>query len=445
MRLSRTALHLPPAPIRIVHLGLGAFHRAHQAWWTGAVDPDNEWGIAAFSGRGPTAARILAEQDGLFTLIERGVTRDAPSLVTSIVEAVDGARVDRLVELVASPQTAVVTLTVTEAGYRLFPSGAPNTDDPVMARDLAVLAEGGEPTSPLARLVTALDARRHHSGAPMTVVPCDNIAANGHFVSTGIAALAERRSSALAEWIASSISFASTSVDRITPRLAEADRGISERLTGWADAAPVVTEPFRDWVISGSFSAGRPAWERRGAVFVDDVEPFERRKLWLLNGAHSLLAYGGIVRGHRFVAEAVADEKCRTSMLQFWDEARRKLPFGTADLDEYCQSLLERFENGRMRHELAQIAVDGAAKLRLRVVPTARAELEAGREAIGCATALASWIAATRSGRAGADSEASAIDAAAGDVRELVAVLDRDLSEHSSFISTIHRQLDAVT
>jgi len=399
--LTRVDFGTAPAPVRIVHLGLGAFHRAHQAWWTGAVDPHNEWGIAAFTGRSPAAAVPLARQDGLFTVIERGAERDTASIVSSIVEAIDGARVDWLAELVASPQTALVTLTVTESGYGTGPNG------------------------PLARLVTALDARRSSTGAPIAVVPCDNLAGNGDVARAGILQLAEQRGGALAEWIADRVSFVSTSVDRITPQPTDADRDTAERLTGWADAAAVVTEPFHDWVLSGDFPAGRPEWEAAGARFVADVGPYERRKLWLLNGAHSLLAYAGQLRGHRFVADAIADPVCLEAVLAFWVEARRTLADESLDLDAYCDALLERFENRRMRHQLAQIAADGETKLRLRVVPTARAERAAGREAGGCAVAIAAWIALAGAGVSG------------GDIRSLVARLDPDLGDDSAFVATV--------
>jgi fructuronate reductase len=435
--LTRSGAGLPAAPVRIVHLGLGAFHRAHQAWYTAAAGDD--WGIAAFSGRGPEAAEVLARQDGLYTLVARGAETDSASVIASIVEAVDGSRLDRLNELVAAPATAVVTLTITEAGYRLGRDGLPDESDPVVAADLA----GAVPRSSLGRLIGALDARRR-VGAPLAVVPCDNLPANGDLVRAGLLAFAERRDAGLATWIDENVSFVSTSVDRITPRLDDADRGIAERLLGVRDAAPVVTEPFSDWVLSGRFPAGRPAWEIAGARFVDTIAPFENRKLWLLNGAHSLLAYLGRARGHELVADAIADDVCRAAVVRFWDEARRTLDDEALDLDAYCAALLERFGNARIRHHLAQIGVDGATKLRLRVVPAARAERAAGRDARGCATAVAAWIAAIGSGRYGTDSEAAAIARAEGDPRALLALLDADLAGDSGFLTTITAELSAM-
>ncbi|MCU1578137.1 MAG: oxidoreductase [Rhodoglobus sp.] len=391
--LTRDAAGLPAAPVRLVHLGLGAFHRAHQAWWTAAVDPDNEWGIAAFSGRNPGAAEVLARQDGLFTLVERGPQRDLPQVVPSIVQAIEGARVDRLAELVAAETTVAVTMTVTEAGYGL------------------------QPGSPLARLVAALRARYRAGGAPIAIVPCDNLPGNGAVVR---AALLELADADLEQWIEGSVSFVSTSVDRITPRLADADLDIAERLGGLADRAPVITEPFRDWTLSGAFPAGRPPWELAGAKFVDDIAPYEKRKLWLLNGAHSLLAALGQLRGHELVAQAIIDPVCREGVIEFWAEARRAIDDESLGLDAYCAALLERFENPRIRHELAQIALDAETKLRLRIVPVARAERAAGRGADGCARAIAAWCALV-GGR--------------------VEGLDRDLAADTGFMSTVSAEL----
>ncbi len=435
--LTRSAAELPSAPVRIVHLGLGAFHRAHQAWYTAAAG--DGWGIAAFSGRSAEAANVLARQDGLYTLVERGPDADTASVISSIVEAVDGSRLDRLDELVAAPSTAVVTLTITEAGYRLGRDGRPDEEDPLVAADLA----GAVPRSSLGRLVGALAARRR-TDAPLAIVPCDNLPANGDLLRVGLLAFAERRDPGLASWMGENVSFVSTSVDRITPRLDDADRDIAARLIGWEDSAPVVTEPFSDWVLSGSFPAGRPAWEIAGARFVDTIAPFEHRKLWLLNGAHSLLAYLGQIRGFRLVSDAITDDACRESVLQFWDEARQTLDDETLDLDNYCAALLERFGNTRIRHHLAQIGIDGATKLRLRVAPIARAERAAGRDAHGAARAIAAWVAVIRSDRYGADSAAAAIASCEGDPRRLLALLDADLAADSSFLATITAELSAL-
>lgn len=417
--LTRAATGLGPAPVRIVHLGLGAFHRAHQAWYTDLAA--DGWGIAAFTGRSPAMAERLSSQDGLYTLVERGAEGDSARIVSSIVEAIDGARLDRFVELVAAPTTAIVTLTITENGYRLDAAGRPNENDPKMAADLA----GAEPSTPLGRLLGALEARRA-SDAPLAIVPCDNIPGNGPWLRRGLLAMAERRDRGLAAWIDESVSFVSTSVDRITPRAVAADRHTVEQLTGHVDIAPVITEPFHDWILSGQFPAGSPDWAANGARLVEDIQPFEQRKVWMLNGAHSLLAYLGQLRGHRFVADAIADPVCREWVLRFWDEAVRTLGDDSLGLDEYRSALLGRFENSRIRHELAQIAADGSTKLQLRILPIARAERSAGRDAAGCATAIAAWIAASGNTTT---------------VRAAIASLDSGLATDSDFVRTVRDTL----
>ncbi|MFC8521448.1 MULTISPECIES: mannitol dehydrogenase family protein [Micrococcaceae] len=370
-----------PAPARIVHLGLGAFHRSHQAWYTQHAGNAGEWGIASFSGRRPDVADTLAAQDGLFTLVQRSGDGDVFELVGSIVEAVDGANLQRLKELVASPQTAVVTLTITEAAYAL--------DEPT---------GGLESSTPLGRLVLALAARRVSGAGPLAVVCCDNLAHNGTVTRNAVLALAAWPTgqagsfAGLADWIDTNVSFVSTSVDRITPRTTPADLGLITDACGYRDEAAVVTEPFHNWVLSGHFPAGRPRWEDAGAVFVDDIEPYENRKLWLLNGAHSILAYLGLLRGHKTVAEALSDCICRDAVEEFWVEASRHLPVNLG-IAEYRSALLERFGNSRIAHHLAQIAMDGTTKLRMRALPVLAAERAAGRSGDGAARMIAAWLA----------------------------------------------------
>lgn len=444
----RIGVRAVPAPVRIVHLGLGAFARAHQAWYTTRVDDDNAWGIAAFTGRSATAAEQLAPQDGLFTLVERSAEGDRTSIVTSIVEVEDGTNVDRLAELLGQATTAVVTLTVTEAGYRLLADGTPDLADPVVTADLALLrehpatsdADASPPLkSALGRLVWGLAARRRTDAGPIAIVPCDNMPDNGAFVRHGTVEFARSASLELADWIGTNVSFVSTSVDRITPATTADDITSVAATTGWADAAPVVTEPFSDWVLSGDFPAGRPRWERAGARFVDDIEPFERRKLWLLNGAHSLLAYTGLGRGHRTVAEAIADPVSRAEVIALWDEAARHLPEGL-DLDVYCNALLGRFENTRIEHRLDQIAAEGSTKLRVRVVPVARAERVAGRRAPAAAAAIGAWVALILAGHELVDAQREVIVAAASDPDPeiaLLALLDRALSTDEVFLREV--------
>jgi fructuronate reductase len=442
-----------PAPVRIAHIGLGAFHRAHQAWYTDAVDDENEWGIRGFSGRSARAAEELAAQDGLFCLVQRAVDGDSVTVVDSISEAVDIAREEQLLRTIAASHTAVVTLTITEAGYPLDQGGSLELGRDDVAADVALLAESltadrldatRAPKTALGRLLLGLEARRRSDAGGIAIVSCDNLPSNGSRTREVLRTMAEAaRGRATLDFLDDHVSFVSTSVDRITPQTTDADRAAVASLSGWVDRSPVVTEPFHSWVLCGEFPAGRPAWERAGAKFVDDIEPFEQRKLWLLNGAHSLLAYAGLARGHETVAQAVGDETIRGWIEDFWDEAERHLPAGDLDIAGYRAALLERFDNHRIRHLLSQIGQDGLTKLRVRVVPPLRAERERGRNGDACIRVLGAWVAAARSGRLPADREMSgglgkaAIDTGRDEVSSLLARLDADLADDDGLVSAV--------
>lgn len=400
--LDRNLKALPKAPVRIVHLGLGAFHRSHQAWYTQHASDAAEWGIAAFTGRRPDAAEALTAQDCLYTLVERSADGDGFEIIGSIVEAVDGADTGRLCGLVAARETAVVTLTITEAAYGLAADGTFDADATGVADDLRALsaaasgapsADGNAvPQTSLGRLVLALAARMDSGAGPLAVVSCDNLSANGEVARRAVMGRAAGWGPGLEEWIAANISFVSTSVDRITPRTTAEDIAEVAEQCGYSDSSPVVAEPFRNWVLSGGFPAGRPRWEDAGAVMVEDIEPYENRKLWLLNGSHSILAYAGQLRGHATVADALADPACRKAVEDFWDEAARHLEGEGLDIPAYRQALLDRFGNARIAHRLAQIASDATTKLRMRAVPVMTAERAAGRSGSGAALMLAAWI-----------------------------------------------------
>lgn len=439
-RLTRADLDRPIAPIRIVHLGLGAFHRAHQAWYTDAVDSEHAWGIAAFTGRSATAADEISPQDGLFTVIERSMTGDTARIVGSLIEARPGSDADRLSELIASPGTAIITTTVTEAGYRLHPDGSPMVDDDDVRADIAALSSGEKRASTaLGRILLGLDARRLAGAGPIALVPCDNIPENGTWVRRGLIELAAMFSLPLADWIVENVSFASTSVDRITPKTTPEDLETAAQLTGYTDIAAVVTEPFHDWILSGAFPAGRPEWERAGARFVTDIEPFERRKLWLLNGAHTLLAYAARLHGHETVAAAIADPVPRGWVNEFWDEAVRHLPEGL-EIDAYRAALLERFDNSRIVHRLAQIGQDAVTKLRVRIVPTLLAERADGRDASASIRAIAAWLALVQRDTELPDTARSAIDDARSSndpVRALLTLIDSELVSDSKLLADI--------
>ncbi|CCQ47540.1 mannitol dehydrogenase Rossmann domain protein [Pseudarthrobacter siccitolerans] len=440
-QLNRTLRPLPKAPVRIVHLGLGAFHRSHQAWYTQQAGDADQWGIAAFTGRRPDAAVALAEQDGLYTVVERADTGDSFTVVGSIVEAVDGADLQRLTGLVAAPGTAVVTLTITEAAYGLGADGTLDVAAPDVATDLALLGSGsGHPATPLGRLALALAARRDAGSGPIAVVCCDNLSNNGAVARQAVAGFAGAWDSGLAAWIDASVSFVSTSVDRITPRTTDQDLADVRDACGYRDTSPVVAEPFSSWVLSGDFPAGRPRWEDAGALFVDDIEPYENRKLWLLNGAHSLLAYAGQLRGHSTVAEALADTECLRAVEAFWDEAEANLPVDL-EIASYRAALLARFSNARIAHNLAQIAQDGSTKLRMRAVPVLQAERAAGRTGAAAALMIAAWmdysVAATFQDPLGEEVAAANRLSGTDRTKGLLAVVDPLLAEDTAVVDLV--------
>jgi fructuronate reductase len=404
------------APARIVHLGLGGFHRAHQAWYTSRAADAADWGIHAFAGRSRRLAEQLAAQDGLYTLVTRGAYSDRFSIIDSIVRVGSAADADAFADTVRDPMTAIVTLTITEAGYGLDRRGDPDAD---ALSDVEALRGGRPPSTALGRMTAGLILRRAAGGRPLTVLSCDNLPENGRVARDALLAIADAADPATAEWMRANVSFPSSSVDRITPRTDETESARVERLAGWRDAVPVVTEPFADWVVEGEFPAGRPAWETAGVRFVADVEPWERRKLWLLNGAHTILAAVGSVRGHATVAEAVADPAILRMVESFWDEASRHLP--GVETGPYRLALRERFANPRIAHRLDQINDGSPTKARLRLAPVALAERGAGRTAAGSARAIAGWIAFER---ARGDSR---------DVGSLLHALSPDLAADPSF------------
>ncbi|HEX9086524.1 MAG TPA: mannitol dehydrogenase family protein [Arthrobacter sp.] len=447
-RLTRRLRPSAKSPVRIVHLGLGAFHRSHQAWYTHQAGDAADWGIAAFTGRRPDAALALAEQDGLYTVVERADAGDSFTVVSSIVEAVDGADVQRLAELLAAPAIALVTLTITEAAYRLGSDGQLDRTASDVVADLALLVSGsGYPATPLGRLVLALAARRAAEAGPLAVVCCDNLANNGSVAHNAVVGMAGAWDEGLAGWIDANVSFVSTSVDRITPRTTDEDVAVVEAACGYRDNSPVVAEPFSNWVLSGDFPAGRPRWEDAGAVFVADIEPYENRKLWLLNGAHSLLAYAGQLRGHTTVAQALADPLCLQAVERFWDEAEVNLAGGgTAGADlripAYRAALLARFSNARIAHHLAQIAMDGSTKLRMRAVPVLQAERAAGRTGAAAALMIAAWMDYSAAAVALQDPLADEVAAAnlisgAERIRALLALVDPVLAADAAVVDLI--------
>lgn len=419
-RLDRTLAKAgAAAPVRMVHIGPGAFFRAHQAWYTGRAAGD--WGIAAVSGRSNRSVETLGPQGGCYTLLTRGPERDQAEVVASVSEVV-GPEDERAVQLLAGPAVSVVTLTVTEAGYQ---PGAPI----------------------LTRLLQGLDRRRAAAAGPLTLVACDNLAGNGAALRSAILSGAAPE---LRSWIDESCSFPSTVVDRITPATTPEDRAAVAELMGWDDHAVAVTEPASEWVIEDSFVGPRPPWERAGARLVADAAPFEQRKLRLLNAGHSLLAYRGLAAGHRFVHQAMGDGEIHREVLGLWSEVRRwMMPAALEGVDEYCATVETRWTNPRLPHALEQIATDGSLKLGQRVVPTIRAAREQGAEPIASAGVVGAWVAHVRSSDAVHDAQLDRLrEASAGSLDEacrgLLGVLDPALAGDGWLVSAVHASAAAL-
>jgi fructuronate reductase len=379
--------------VRIAHLGPGGFFRAHQAWYTEHAPDAAEWGIAAFAGRTGAVARELADQDGLYTLLVRAADGDRREVVSALSTV--SADLDDWRRYFARPELALVTTTVTEAGYRRADDGGLDRGDPEVAADIDALRENGvdaEVVTAPGKLVLGAAVRRAGSLPDLAVVPCDNVPENGAMVARVVGELAAAVDPGLADWIGRHVSFVTTMVDRITPHTTDDDRAEVRTRAGVDDPVPVVTEPYVEWVLSGAFPAGRPRWEDVGARFVDDITPWEHRKLWLLNGSHSLLAYAGTLRGHDTVSEAIADPVLRGWVEQWWEDAARHLPLPDEEIAAYRGALLERYANPRIRHLLRQIAADGSQKVPIRILPTVRADLAEDRVPTGAARVLAAWV-----------------------------------------------------
>lgn len=413
-RLSRRTWPAPPPdPVRQVHLGPGAFFRAHPAWCT-ALAGDG-WGIAAV-GRTPASTAALAEQGGLYGVLVRGEGGDRARVLGAVSATAD---LTGLGALLADPAVAVVTLSVTEAGY------APGS--PVLAALAAALARRGE--------------------APLALVPCDNVAGSGPLLRDRLLALAPGLAPLVDD---GTLTCPSTVVDRITPAATDQDRRTAAGLLGVDDRALVVTEPDLEWVVEGDFPAGRPAWERAGARVVADARPFATRKLRILNAGHSLLAYAGGAAGHRHVHEAAADPRLRGAVEALWAEATRWMaPAEAAVVDRaYLDGVLRRWSNARLPHPLAQIAADGAAKLGQRAAPTLLAAAAAGVAAPATCGLVAAWVSSLRGATPLVAPDAREAELGrvrrgppAAAARAALAVLDPRLAGEASVVAAVAAQV----
>ncbi|MDQ3557939.1 MAG: mannitol dehydrogenase family protein [Pseudomonadota bacterium] len=472
-RLSDATLGALPAPVErprydrakvsagIVHLGIGAFHRAHQAACTDAVlAEDMGWGIVGASLRSAETRDALSPQDGLYTLAIRsgaGETLRVIGAVTRVLVAPEDP--EALIAAMADPRIRIVSLTVTEKGYCHDPAtGGLNEDHPDVIHDL----RGTEaPRSAPGIVIEALARRRSAGLAPFTVLSCDNLPSNGRLTKRILRRFAQLRDPALGAFVEAELGCPSSMVDRITPATTDDDRaGIAQAL-GVLDAWPVITEPFTQWVIEDRFPAGRPHWERAGAELVADVEPYELMKLRLLNGPHSTLAYLGYLAGYQTVAEVMADEAFGSLVQRLMDDEitpTLAVPPGV-DIASYTAALRDRFRNPALKHRTWQIAMDGSQKLPQRLLGSIRDRLRAGASFDCLALGVAAWMRYVT----GVDEKGNAIDVRdplAAELRAIAAsaglfadrlapallrletIFGSDLPEHPRFVETVTAALD---
>lgn len=378
----------------IVHIGVGAFHKAHQALYTDTAlaKRGGDWRILGVSLRSPEAAHALNPQNGRYVLITRDQSGDTARLVASIdrvLVAPDDP--DAVIAAIADPGTRIVTITVTEKAYGIDrTTGGLDPANETIAHDLA---HPRSPRGAIGFLVAGLIRRKQADAGPLTILCCDNLPENGRIVSRLVADFAARTVPDLLGWIDANVRFPSSMVDRITPATTERTLSDAQAMSGFADHAAVETEPFSQWIIEDDFIAGRPAWDEAGALFVDDVAPYERMKLRLLNGAHSLIAYAGFLAGYETVADAMANRAiARLARAQMAAAAKTLSPVPGIDLDTYCNQLVARFSNGAIRHLTYQIAMDGTEKLPQRILAPLADTMAQGGDPAPFAFTLAAWM-----------------------------------------------------
>jgi mannitol 2-dehydrogenase len=405
----------------IVHVGVGGFHRAHLALYMHELASDGgDWGIVGLGllEHDAAMAAALRAQDHLYTLIEKGNGEPSAAVIGSIVGYVHAppGHDAAVTELVAAPSTAILSLTITEAGY-----AEPSPEQ---------VASGAGAT--FDRLAAALAERRERAAGPLTILSCDNLPGNGDAARRAMLAAAERTDPLLPAWIEENCTFPNSMVDRITPVTADADREWLRESTGIDDRWPVVAEPFRQWVMEDDFAGGRPPWESVGALFTERIRDWELYKLRLLNAGHSCIAYLSALAGITFVDEAMAHPAVRAYLEDVLQ--REALPtlveIPGHPREEYIASVLERFANPGVRDQIARLCIDGSAKFPTFLVPTIERQLELNGPIERAATALAGWaryLAAVDPGDQSYDSSADAARRHAADaVADPVAFLEFD-------------------
>ena len=379
----------------MAHIGVGAFHRCHQEEYTDDLlnRRFDRWGVVGINIRDPRLGDSLGKQQGLYTRLLREDSRVEARIIGSLVKVVDSqATPDPALEVLASPDIDVVTMTVTEKGYCHTPAtGELTADTPDIVHDLA------HPEAPrsLPGLITrALEMRMLSHGRPLTLMSCDNIPSNGTILGNVVRATAELRSRALADWIERNAAFPSSMVDRIAPATVQADIDTVEQRYGYRDSAVVVGEPFRQWVIENRFASRVPQWDLVGATFVDDVEPFEHLKMRILNGAQTTLCYLGVFAGHECTCDDMTDPLLvhfvRRMLMEETLPTLQPVPGIAPEL--YVEQSLKRLRNGAIRHRNHQIATDGSQKIVQRLLNPIRERLSRGQGVALLSVPVAAWM-----------------------------------------------------
>ncbi|MEJ5019015.1 mannitol dehydrogenase family protein [Ochrobactrum vermis] len=374
----------------ILHLGLGAFARAHLGAYTDAAltQVPSDWRIVGVSLRGTDVAEALNPQDGYYTLIVRG---EESRVIGSVRQVLAGrtAGVEAL-SFMTEPKCRIVSITVTEKGYGLLRGGGCDPSHPAVRADLAT---PDQPRGVLGLITLGLKRRFELDLSPFTVLSCDNLPDNGALLRSAIIDFATRaHGPELANRIAEEVAFPATMVDRITPQPTDRTRADAARAIGCEDEAAIETEAFSQWVIQDHFPAGRPAWEAMGAIFTQDVHPFEKMKLRMLNGSHSMLAYAGFLSSKIYVRDVMADAALNRLVQRHLRAAAQTLPAMDVDLDAYAQALAGRFANPAIAHQTRQIAMDGSEKMPQRIFAPAVELIEQGGDTTAFAFAIAAWM-----------------------------------------------------
>ncbi|NBJ36575.1 fructuronate reductase [Serratia fonticola] len=381
---------------RLVHLGFGAFHRAHQAVYADilAQEHGSDWGYCEINLiGGEQQIADLKQQDMLYSVAEMSADAWQCRVVGVVKQAlhaqVDG--LDAVFQALAQPEVAIVSMTITEKGYCHSPAtGQLQLDHPLIVRDLA---NPHHPQSAVGIIVAALAQRKAAGQSAFSVMSCDNMPENGHVTRNVVTTYAKALDPALATWIETHVTFPSTMVDRIVPAVTPDTLAQVAQQTGVQDPAAVACEPFRQWVIEDNFVAGRPVWEQAGAELVSDVLPFEEMKLRMLNGSHSFLAYLGYLAGYPHISDCMQDEHYVKAArhLMLAEQAPTLNTPGT-DLEKYADSLLARYRNTALKHRTWQIAMDGTQKLPQRMLDSVRWHLANGSDFDCLALGVAGWM-----------------------------------------------------